>query len=525
MVLVPFGYLVIKESGQTFKANILDGNISLSETLKDLKLSDLDLTDLQHNISYDGVISSWANTEGYIHALADYFGVDSANVFLSDLMPGAIFVKTLWDKIFTESGLTYSGDIFTKQEFLDLVVATTKGSTARVTIGAATVLGSFNGSPLGGSFQIDIYGVGYEEYFTFSGSGTDIINNTSDLEFDFDGLAEIDIDSIISVSGGVYNEGTIFIEINGDVRGYVDKDDPDQSFIFRVHDGDKLKLRFFAYGYTDSGTEDFFYNVSCSVDISSRAESGDSLSYFLDDTKQIDFLKDIMQRFGLLFRRTSETNFEFKQIETLFGEKAQAEDWSDKYISHTEKYSIGDYSQNNFFRYKYDEEGDDFSDGNMEVSNQNLKETKDLFTSIFTASKPKGSIGGKSYLNIPLYELSEGSYEEKEDKLRIFNIVRHSLTVKMKIEAATFYTEEAESVAFMAHADYQTHVDNNYSALKTALDNSLKIKAQMWLTDIDIYNLDFFTLKYIKQLGAYFYLNKVSNYVRGQVTEVELIKV
>ena len=43
------------------------------------------------------------------------------------------------------------------------------------------------------------------------------------------------------------------------------------------------------------------------------------------------------------------------------------------------------------------------------------------------------------------------------------------------------------------------------------------------ITPIDIYNIDFFKLKYIEQLGQYFYLNKVVNFRDKKLTKCELI--
>ncbi len=41
---------------------------------------------------------------------------------------------------------------------------------------------------------------------------------------------------------------------------------------------------------------------------------------------------------------------------------------------------------------------------------------------------------------------------------------------------------------------------------------------------MDIYNLDFFKLKFFKQLGKYFYLNSVRN-TTGQISSAELIEI
>ena len=51
------------------------------------------------------------------------------------------------------------------------------------------------------------------------------------------------------------------------------------------------------------------------------------------------------------------------------------------------------------------------------------------------------------------------------------------------------------------------------------------VTVMMNLSVLDYYSLDFFKLIYIKQLGQYYYMNKVSGFKEGRLTKVELIQV
>ena len=70
----------------------------LKSQIDGLKLSDLDLSDLNHTWSYADIIHSMANTDGYIYALVDYSSDGEAfpneSIELMKLFP-SIYVHTL----------------------------------------------------------------------------------------------------------------------------------------------------------------------------------------------------------------------------------------------------------------------------------------------------------------------------------------------------------------------------------------------------------------------------------------------
>ncbi len=72
---------------------------------------------------------------------------------------------------------------------------------------------------------------------------------------------------------------------------------------------------------------------------------------------------------------------------------------------------------------------------------------------------------------------------------------------------------------------FQIFLDENYPYTIKTLNKMKVVNCVMNLSVVDIYTLDFFKRKYIRQLGANFYLNKVSNYKPGKPTECELVKI
>ena len=78
-------------------------------------MNELDLSALNHLLKYDDVVNSWDNNyaSGYVYPLIDYGKVKNLDNFkLSDLYP-ALFVRYLFDKIFSEAGYTYESSFIT----------------------------------------------------------------------------------------------------------------------------------------------------------------------------------------------------------------------------------------------------------------------------------------------------------------------------------------------------------------------------------------------------------------------------
>lgn len=71
---------------------------------------------------------------------------------------------------------------------------------------------------------------------------------------------------------------------------------------------------------------------------------------------------------------------------------------------------------------------------------------------------------------------------------------------------------------------FQNFIDDNYQNVIKTLNKMHAFNVLMNLSVVDIYQLDFFRRKYIKQLGGFFYLNKVLNFKNGKLTECEFIK-
>lgn len=106
------------------------------------KISDLDLSELDHTPTLTNVQSSWSNTTGYTYAL-----VNNGNWrFEQTLVPTVnitgmsvcAYAKTIWDKIFTTHGFTYESSWLSGQPFTKLIMP----SFGKPLVRSVTITGS-----------------------------------------------------------------------------------------------------------------------------------------------------------------------------------------------------------------------------------------------------------------------------------------------------------------------------------------------------------------------------------------------
>src|SRR5690606_30837853 len=93
-----------------------------------------------------------------------------------------------------------------------------------------------------------------------------------------------------------------------------------------------------------------------------------------------DFVKEITTRYGLTpiyDHLTKNVRFLTVDEKINFGNVV---DWSDKYVNREEEsYLYGSYAQTNAFTHKYNEDGDDYNNGSININNSNLDTSKVVY--------------------------------------------------------------------------------------------------------------------------------------------------
>lgn len=538
--LMPTGFArVTKANEGGFDINIYDGNASLYETLKGRRMNELDYEDLNHALNGTIHLASMDHTSGYIYALGD-FGVSTVTgIINSERQVAALYKHTLFEKIMTEAGFTYEGSIFSNIEFLREVVIPTKGYDV---VGEETTEAA-KGSSASNTISKNEYALKDPEYeeeqFTQTGSGLVGISVQSGdiIQFDVAGLYRVNFTLDWSLATGDCNVRARF---NGSYGSGFNMPIGSGTELFEMYIqaevGDEVVMEAVHHAWPGAANK-FEIEFTAQVDATYTLVTGGLIVKFEDimpDSSQIDFIKDVMQQYGLIFQANKNTNhYVFMMMEDLLNDRSNAENWSDKLINNgDESYSIGSYAQNNRMLYKYtDQEVIDASfDGNMTADHANLKEEKTLFASHYTISEKTQTRNGEPIYGVWLWELKEEQegdvINNKEVPFRSFKINLVDTVVTYKFGDIVGNYSRNTDVPFLSleNMGYGFYIITYYNAFQRILDDQKKRTVKMFLKTADIYNLDFLRLKYIKQLGQYFYLNKVRNFTESKQTKVELIQ-
>lgn len=539
--VMPTGWAKVSESNEGgFDVNIYDGNASLYEELKGRRMNQLDYSDLNHALNGTTHLESLDHTSGYIYALG-FFGFSNVvGVVNSERQVASIYKHTLFDKILTEAGFTYSGNIFSDPEFLREVVCPTKGYDV---VGEETTEAS-KGTASSNTISKNEYALKDPEYETVQFTQTDnslidISVQTGDtIRFDVAGLYRVNYSIDWSLVTG---DARVLLQLNGSLASSYFQMTAGSgietgSFYIQAEIGDQTSWFVDSHAWPGAANK-FEIEFTAQVDTSYTLVTGGLIVKFEDimpESSQIDFIKDIMQQYGLIFQANKNTNhYNFMMMEDLLNDRSNAEDWSSKMIDNgSEVYVIGSYAQDNWMLYKYtDQEVIDTSfDGNLEADHLNLKDEKTLFTSIYTISEK-----AQTRNTYPIYgiDLWEEKVEQEGTVINNKEVAFRSFKLDYRNEAVTFQFGDivgtysrASNMPFLSldNMSYEYYITIYYAAMKRVLDAQKKRKVQMFIKPNDIYQLDFLRLKYIKQLGQYYYLNKVVNFIDSNQTKVELIQ-
>jgi len=92
--------------------------------IKNLKLSDIDFTDLNHSWTLTSVTDGWTPILGfgYCYPMIDYGMVQKYDTWNTQQFRPAVFVKDIVDRIFAAAGWNYSSAFFTSDLFKHLIV-------------------------------------------------------------------------------------------------------------------------------------------------------------------------------------------------------------------------------------------------------------------------------------------------------------------------------------------------------------------------------------------------------------------
>ncbi len=513
---------IIKNTDNYYNLVIYDGNISIINLLGNSTMQDLDLTAYDHDLTQSNYFASFSATSGYIYGLGKFYEDATDGIIDINLQGVSFYIHTLFNKIFEEVGFTISGDLLTNGDYLSRVISMNTGYDRSSVADKSTVNtdstprsedDTFGTTLTLENYLIHTYTALTDSIFNINVTGVLDVTHGNPAVVIVRKNTTVLINSIIITDTSTFNLDAEVQAIAGDeLQVFV-------SIVSVVPFGDGIQhIKFDANPITTT-----YKTNAVSIPIEINA--------LIDDMKQIDFIKDIMQHFGAIYRRTRNSdNYEFKLMETLLFDKDNAEDWSDKYVSVTNESYTSPYAQSNLLKYKYDtpeaesEEDPTFADGDFLIDDLNLPLEKPMFTSNFKASESDGT----HYVLKQWVDNSDDEIEANIDGMRMFkiSIVNDSITYRYSpdVTGVSVFSGDLPFLDF-TDVDYDSEVELYYRGIYSMLNDYRKITVNCNLSVIDNYELDFFKLKYIKQLGQYYYLNKVRSFKKDKVTKVELVEI
>ncbi len=310
---------------------------------------------------------------------------------------------------------------------------------------------------------------------------------------------------------------------------------------------------------TDSGFSAEIINLNKPFPVSGLPTD---IGEYLHEQKRWDFIKDVVNRYGLIIEPKDNDTVHFIKLENILSGANGVEDWSNKFnnsikVSY-EPESVGqlntvelDTETKPFTQTEIEENDasiqasdvvntyiDNFSFNEaIEIDNEHLNKTKELFKWNFVkpsykvqlSSSASTSIGLNHLSFIPYYTAIEdgvgdllNSFSHSEVERRLFKVYQSSYSVSYSSFSSSvttnFYYDESQT-------DPNWYLNRYYPSYFKMMNSFHKVEANMNLNLYDVHKLDFTTLKFIRQLGGYFYLNKVKDWQDGKLTKVELVKV
>lgn len=562
--LIYNGLALINDTDDYYNITIYDGAIDLYKAIDNKTLGDLDISALTHSKNLETVINSFSSTTlPYKYILADYggktqyksvvSGVTASTINIDYLVP-SVKVSYLWEKIYEKYNFTYSGNVFSSDDFKNLYLTYPKPIN---NIGILTPI-----------FQQDY--CRFEQYTNafshtslyFEKAGSSVINHLLSIYDDRHfkvaetGTYKIRFSGIVKPRVGSTRTTAIDIWIGKNSESVSDANNLTgfQKIVENIGGGDSDTNYPFdgeLYITLNAGESICMFGRAISGYVTSIADSNvlrESLKFFIDKVdggspdfaatlKQFstkDFLNEVLQRFSLTPFKNKYTNeYVFKTLNEVININNVC-DYSDKFLYViSEKYLYGSYAQKNNFKYKYNDNNSTYNDGYISCGNLNLNDSKDVIQSkIYSPEKDLSNELGYETNTYKIWtkELNnngEIAYKELDNRFQFLRFQNKTFSSR-RIGSETLLTvaniTSAPSENF-GGLSFQDVITNYYLDFSKILNKSKIITAKLNLSLSDVSDFDFSRLYFIKQLAGYFLINKITNFQLNKATQVELIQV
>lgn len=565
------GIALLQETrnANTYEFIIYAGNYDLYSKIADKYITDLDWSDLNHNFEITQLYVQDDREDNYIYPLADTLGglfniTDAGTTtFDAEYQVPHVFVKTIWQRIFDEADISYYGDFFDSDAFInDLVVADNSEfeenkkyvaivkneETEYVNIG-----GLLNTTPQSVDSSVYLTAEKDDQSMLDSPPYTVVIPRRGVYELT---LAIADVSTLICQNLRIRilkNYSTTVEEVTIGTKeqnpAYHQTIDITKRIMCEVGDYFSINVRVetkTVSGYSYEQFQVLLTGVTFTVAYDSKILYGEQIDFSkqLPRVKQIDFLKAIMQKYGLMYQPDTTGAYHFVPIEAVLNGEIGTADMTEKLHDETkEGYRIGSYNKNNKFVYRYYDEdllGEGYADYSYPIDIDDLGEEGNVVESTIQACGEYTKVNDNVEKLAGIYSYTNnGTVEEPDYKLLSKNILKvvrlqrielsyHELSINVEGATSVYwgvYSPLSYPFAKFAAQHWPLLVEAYYPAFIKLTQKPIVKNVRMWLTPIDIYFLDLFKIVYFRQYQSYFYINKINNFQAGKLSDCELIKI
>ena len=248
----------------------------------------------------------------------------------------------------------------------------------------------------------------------------------------------------------------------------------------------------------------------------------------MPDVKLIDLLKYIASITGRLvdFKDGGNT-IKFVSIEDFVHNIHNAHELTDNIQSIEIDQLHCDLGQSNIMKYdNHDDLPEMLGGGSFSIIDNTLEPVNDFYEAPFSASANE-SWRDWRIAKIPMAE----PHDDVADKDGSIDSAGSRILQSELINAEIYYSFYDVSISstynkyiasFSERLSYKRIIQSRYRHYINVMNDYKFIKAQAYLTSSEFRAMDLMKPAYIKQLGGYFIINKIHNFVEGQLTEIHL---
>jgi len=535
--------IISSSESDSFNIVIYENLIDLIDSIRNKVISDINPIASSSWLA-PAIDTNRLNTSGIVSVILNWG--KSGTIYQYDYFLPCFYYHTFITSILESTGLTLSGAILTDSDFLKLVIPY-PGEKFKYTqpyVAPYAAKGSNSAAinltqVLSGTRLITFDTI---DYGTKLDAGTEL--------YTFDGAVNCTVTAVIRVNAITWRSATyIKVQIykNGsEVALYQINNPASDSFLQTITyngdfvSGDVVKMNIQTdVGSVPNGADctivsGWTFTFTPTTDVPRVLVDWNEL---WPKVKVMDLIQDFFNRFGIVPKQEDGVLY-LKTIEEILLDRSGSLDWSDKLVN-KENYTISfatEYAQQNNFLYTKAEEVSDAlaGAGSIDIANTNLQLSKDIFVSVFQNSISEFisyASDDVMTVTIPVYDSTSTAIDEFVNKpgLKLitirdygdgtnFGIVTFDVTNRIDYFIAYFLDDSRAK-----DTGFQYFIDSYYNNFGLSLQKNKLVSKRFLLTDSDISSYD--PHKMIWDGNSYYIVNKITNYVSGRISNVELFKV